>query len=261
MTVQSESFLKIKNMVIASGLNQILETIDQELAGFLRGIRYVEPLRATAQRYYRKQELAVDELDSKGTNVAMYVDSLSQADKDKLNRWLKHYFSVEILAKSEGGHIALSLKNEDSERSTNLADLGVGFSQIIPIILQLWQAASPNTKKNRSSKYLKHSCVIIEQPELHLHPAYQATIADVMVAALDNVKSVNRELSIIAETHSPHLINRLGELVSEGKLSPNDVDVIMFEDGSEAEESMVSVSRFDSQGVLTNWPYGFFEPN
>ena len=260
MDITSEKFLKLKNLVFASSLPQLLDLIDLELSIFFQGVRYIEPLRATAQRYYRRQELAVDEIDSKGANVAMYFDSLTSTERDKLNKWLSKYFGFELIPRNDGGHIALSSKSKDSNEVTNLADLGVGISQIIPIVLQLWQAANPNIRKNKNSRLSNHSCVVIEQPELHLHPAYQAKIADVFLASIDDAKSNGKQISIIAETHSPHLINRLGELVANGAIDKNDVQIIFFEDSEKIDSSSVRISQFDRDGILTNWPFGFFEP-
>lgn len=250
----------IKCYVFADALPDLFEMIDESLSEFLSGVRYVEPLRATAQRYYRGQDLAVDEIDSKGANVAMYIDSLTISEKDRLNLWLEKYFGVEIHSKGEGGHVALILKSKLAKVGTNIADLGVGFSQMLPIILQLWQASHQSNTKKRSRVHTNDTCIVIEQPELHLHPAYQAKIADVMVASIKEARDSNRTSQIIAETHSPHLINRLGELIAEKIFSPNDVQVVVFQDSETGENSEISTAVFDENGMLNNWPYGFFEP-
>lgn len=257
----SQDYIKvIKELVFADALPELFDLIDESLSEFLSGVRYIEPLRATAQRYYRGQDLAVDEIDSKGTNVAMYIDSLTASEKERLNVWLEKYFEVEISSKSEGGHVALILKDRQSKVGTNIADLGVGFSQMLPIILQLWQASHRSQIRKKSRLTTSDTCIVIEQPELHLHPAYQAKIADVMMASLQEATVSNRTTQIIAETHSPHLINRLGELIADKKLSPSDVQIVVFQDSESGENSDISTAVFDVNGVLNNWPYGFFEP-
>ena len=103
----------------------------------------------------------------------------------------------------------------------------------------------------------------IEQPELHLHPAHQAKLADVFVDAINRpVEDTDlfSEVRLVIETHSEALINRLGELVEEGKVHPDAIQVVLFsahEDLSSPTE--VTVSSFDENGGLTNWPYGFFK--
>ena len=60
---------------------------------------------------------------------------------------------------------------------------------------------------------------------------------------------------IIAETHSPNLIGRLGELVNEKRLAPEDVQVIVFElDDSDSPATTLKTAKFDESGVLRNWP-------
>lgn len=262
ISASSNSFVALKNFLFASALPQLLDLIDIELADFFQGVRYIEPLRATAQRYYRRQELAVDEIDSKGTNVAMYFDSLAVYERHKLNQWLLEYFGFELIPRNDGGHIELSSRSNSSNTPTNLADLGVGVSQILPIVLQLWQAANPNYRRSRTgiSRLSQHPCIVIEQPELHLHPAYQAKIADIFLAAIGDGKLNSKNISIIAETHSPHLINRLGELVADGQINKDDVQIVIFEDSEDLINSSVSISKFNEDGILTNWPFGFFEP-
>lgn len=251
---------QFRNLIYLRNLPLLLSELDKNLNEIVSGVRYIEPLRATAQRYYRIQELSVDELDSKGTNVAMFIDSLTDTERARLNNWLDEHFSVRLRANNEGGHIALELIQSDSQSGTNLADLGFGFSQLLPIVLQLWQASQPHLFRSRRSRPNKSSIVVIEQPELHLHPAYQARVADVVVAAIDNSKGNGRDISVIAETHSPHLINRFGQLIESGKLKPDDIQVILFEDSSTGSKSNVIPTYFDREGVLVNWPYGFFEP-
>jgi len=253
----SDSF---NNLLFAHVFPKIIENVDDTLAEIASSVRYVEPLRATAQRYYRSQDLAVDEIDSKGTNVAMYIDSLSASERERLNEWMSKYFGVEVSSRSEGGHVTLLLQTQESKGTgTNIADLGVGFSQMLPIVLQLWQATLPPAFRKRVKRSEENTCIVIEQPELHLHPAYQARIADVMLASIVDSGSIVRSTQIIAETHSPHLINRLGELISEGKLSHKDVKIIIFQDSFESGSAEARTSDFDEKGILKNWPFGFFE--
>ncbi|HAD78216.1 MAG TPA: hypothetical protein DCF99_00635 [Flavobacteriaceae bacterium] len=99
------------------------------------------------------------------------------------------------------------------------------------------------------------SYFVVEQPELHLHPAYQAKIADVIDKILDKSK-----LNVVIETHSPHLIYRFGELIEENNsnISKHDIQVLIFEEING--ETKISKSVFDDEGRLQNWPIGFFQP-
>ncbi|MGJ0489519.1 AAA family ATPase [Methylobacter sp.] len=257
LNLESKSFIFLKNRIYASLIIKLIESIDDGLANYFLGVKYLEPLRATAQRYYRRQELAIDEIDSKGTNVAMFLDSLTEKEKQSFEAWMAKHFKVIVGTSNEGGHISLNIAESKGAPSTNLADMGFGFSQLLPIAVQLW--SSIQTKGSiKSVRQNKTTCIVVEQPELHLHPEYQARIADVMVATIKGIEENKTEISIIAETHSPNIVNRLGQLVEEGVINESDVQVVLFENSNEG-ASNIRVSNFNSEGVLQDWPYGFFE--
>lgn len=252
---------KIVNLFFAASLSNILESVDGSLASYFEQVRYIEPLRATAQRYYRRQELAIDEIDPKGSNVAMFIDSLTQREMSSFNTWMIEHFGVEVYSRNEGGHVTLKIKhpyNNDEDVETNIADLGVGYSQILPVIIQLWSTANPKLKFRRLKK-TDQKCLVVEQPELHLHPAYQAKIADVANTAIRDAKKNEQDLNIILETHSPNIINRFGELIEEGDISENDIQVLLFESVNE-NITVLKKASFDKSGILQNWPFGFLEP-
>lgn len=257
--VDHEVFTLINNYFILSKLQELILYIDEGLSNSYSSVRYLEPLRATAQRYYRRQELAIDEIDSKGSNIAMFLDSLNQSEKQNLNKVLSDNFNIELNIKRESGHLALTIKTPDLKEDTNLADLGVGYSQILPFIIQMWDIN--NYKRGNKHKSLglfrtqQKSYFVVEQPELHLHPAYQAKIADVIDKILDKSK-----LNVVIETHSPHLIYRFGELIEENNsnISKHDIQVLIFEEING--ETKIRKSVFDDEGRLQNWPIGFFQP-
>ncbi|EAP82540.1 hypothetical protein EE36_14013 [Sulfitobacter sp. EE-36] len=100
----------------------------------------------------------------------------------------------------------------------------------------------------------------MEQPELHLHPAHQAKLADVFRSAILRNESNLTNAVLLIETHSESLVNRLGELIEDGSIDPNDVQVVIFSasGGEQDLKTEISTSTFDADGVLLDWPYGFF---
>jgi predicted ATPase len=153
-----------------------------------------------------------------------------------------------------------------------MADVGLGYSQLVPVAVQLWAARRRQGAFRRivsGGRYIqeRHSppSVVVEQPELHLHPAYQARLADVFAAAIKNdtspdSRSTNSPLTIVAETHSPNLISRLGELINSGKLPSDQVQILVFEESGEiGGGATVRVAKFNEKGILSNWPIGFFD--
>lgn len=264
----SPTFRRLCNLVFASYLEPLMSWISEANRNLSDSVFYLEPLRANAQRYYRQQSLAVGEIDSKGENIAMFLDNLSKTKLGDLNEWLDEHFTIRVSAKKEGGHISLKIKQTHGGGESNIADMGFGFSQMLPIAIQLWSATLKGPKNTLSARTKKFPTLVIEQPELHLHPDYQAKLADVFVAtacpepqAAGLSKSPKDPVRIIAETHSADLINRLGTLISEGKAKPEDVQVILFEQVDSQSPSKLTFSGFDDDGVLINWPSGFFTPN
>lgn len=254
--IHSSEFKKIVDLYFLSKLHYLIFVIDMGLSNSFRSVRYLEPLRATAQRYYRRQELAIDEIDSKGSNIAMFLDSLSTSEKNSLSELLIKHFNIEANARNTGGHLTLTIKHPDLKEETNIADLGVGYSQLLPFVIQLWDSVNRRSR-TKHFNYLptgrRQKYFVVEQPELHLHPAYQAKIADLICSILDKEK-----LNLILETHSSHLIFRLGELIEEKILDKNDVQILIFEEKEGCSE--IRHAEFDDEGRLLNWPIGFFQP-
>jgi predicted ATPase len=61
------------------------------------------------------------------------------------------------------------------------------------------------------------------------------------------------------ETHSEVLVNRLGQLIAEGKISEDEINIVLFEPSDQLGKVTIRDVQFDSEGYLLNWPLGFFE--
>ena len=119
----------------------------------------------------------------------------------------------------------------------NIADVGFGVSQTLPILVAL-QVAEPG------------QLVYLEQPEIHLHPRAQFAMAQVLASA------ANRGVRVIAETHSNLLLLGVQALVAEGKLAPDKVKLHWFKrrhDGS----TEISSADLDEAGAFGDWPEDF----
>lgn len=259
--LESPRFRRLCDTFIASQLETLFAHVNATLTNFAKDIIYLEPLRATAQRYYRQQALAVREIDSKGENIAMFLDSLPYFQQAKFKEWTAKHFGIEVETKREGGHVSITIKQLAGGAVANIADMGFGFSQLLPIAAQLWAASAERSVIERTGRSTAFPLVVIEQPELHLHPDYQAKLADVFVAASVGATELNAVAPrIIAETHSAALINRLGTLVANKAIDRSAVQVILFEQDDSNSPSRLRLAEFDDEGILRNWPIGFFEP-
>ena len=128
-------------------------------------------------------------------------------------------------------------------------DIGVGISQIIPVVVGAIDQSS--------------SILAVEQPELHVHPAVQVNLGDLFISQIQD-----KDCTFLLETHSEHLMLRLLRRIEEtsneelphGKwpLKPEQVSVMWFEQKKDV--TKITHIPIDSTGEFTKpWPKGFFE--
>jgi hypothetical protein len=253
----SPFFLEIQRLFLATMLPEILRAADEALTQTVLGVSYIRPLRATAERAYRFQDIAVEDIDPDGSNVAMYLQSLSPLQLERLNRFISSAVDIEVSVRSQTGHIAV-FGQQPGGPPTNVADMGFGFSQVLPFLIQLWQVAT--RRRNSAFRFTRYGrqapqILVVEQPELHLHPALQATIGAAIVGAVTGEEAGGR-VKVVLETHSEYILNEIGRRVVDGAIDPSDVVVHLFEGGSSG--ATVRTATFSADGRLRNWPLGFF---
>ncbi|MDU1538291.1 MAG: AAA family ATPase [Paeniclostridium sordellii] len=247
----------IQNYILGSKLERILYLCNMYLEEKFINVKYIAPVRANAERYYRVQGLAINEIDPRGENIAMLLYNLRDTDKEDFSSWVRENFGFGIGTHSEGGHVSINVQHKDMDKPINLVDTGFGYSQILPIIVQLWKITK---ERGRSIRYMLRSHVlVIEQPELHLHPAMQASLVDAFVKVLNVAKRHRVDLRILIETHSETIVNRVGYLIGEEKFGCNEklVNLLIFNKVNEYESCIIK-SGYDDEGYLKQWPIGFF---
>jgi predicted ATPase len=125
-----------------------------------------------------------------------------------------------------------------------LTDVGFGISQVLPVVVQSFYAPPDST-------------IIMEQPELHLHPRAQMELGDFFIQAhRAREGGVERKPQFLLESHSEHLLRRLQRRIAEDELSPDTVALYFCElvDG----ESRIRELDVDLFGNIHNWPKDFF---
>lgn len=237
----------------------VIEACGKHLTQFFAGINYIEPARARSERYYRLQELSVSQIDSDGQNLPMLLASLNHDQLVTFSKWVESIFGYGIKINRMRGHISIELQIDDM--TVNIADTGYGVSQLLPVLAQVWWMGNSNQSRRLGGLLspTRTRTLAVEQPELHLHPAHQALLADVFASSIENTRDSQLRFttSFVIETHSEALINRLGELVATCKLPANSIDIVVF-GASDGQGEEIAIANFDESGSLVNWPYGFF---
>ena len=122
----------------------------------------------------------------------------------------------------------------------NIADVGFGISQSLPVVVALLTAGPGQM-------------VFIEQPEIHLHPRAQVAMAQVLS------KAANRGVRVVIETHSSLLLLAVQSLVAEGILPASDVALHWFTRDPESGITKVRSAELDEAGRFGDWPEDFDE--
>jgi hypothetical protein len=123
------------------------------------------------------------------------------------------------------------------EDRVNIADVGIGVSQTLPVLVAL-HAAQPG------------QLVYVEQPETHLHPRAQFDLAQVLASA------AKRDVRVVMETHSSILLLGVQTLVAEGRLDPALVKLHWFERDKHGRTAVRS-GELDQAGAFGDWPEDF----
>lgn len=233
-------------------------------------ILYLGPLREDPKRQYifsggapsdvgRRGERAIDALIS-STNENKMISRGFRRGKKRITReplkpiesviaeWLQelgliHSFSLEALDDRQTLY-RVNLRRDPYSPPVLITDVGFGVSQVLPVLVLLAYAEEGST-------------VILEQPEIHLHPAVQARLADLVIET-----ALARNIQVIIETHSEHFLTRLQRRLAEKQLkrglifTPEDVQLYFcdFQDG----RSVLSELDLDLFGNIKNWPENFF---
>ena len=134
-------------------------------------------------------------------------------------------------------------------RTSNATDFhapihtGFGLTQVFPIVVAALAAR-------------REDLLLIENPEVHLHPAGQATMGGFLVEV------AAAGVQVVLETHSDHVLNGVRRAVRNGVLAPSDVALHYFRPRHDAERgavAQVQSPQLDSDGNIDDWPDGFFD--
>lgn len=235
------------------------------ILALLRKIRFIGPLREPPRRMYQFErytdldigvkgeyslQVLVSESKKKIPSTLLPINHKKHNTDNKielltcLNVWLNIMGLPEIsLREFEVPYLSVySWELNQGIFKGLLPDVGFGVSQILPILIE-------------ALRMEKEEILILEQPEIHLHPSLQSKLAEFIL----NLAKANR--FFIIETHSEHFINRLclrsararGEEVS--KL----LNILFITNDGSEKGSQIKPVKISPYGEPENWPKGFFD--
>lgn len=233
-----------------------LSVFESEYEALMDSIYYLGPLREYPKREYlwsgshpegvgNRGERTVDAIlaaTMKGEKRNLGPKRHNKSFQEMIAYWLKELglinsFRIAEIAPNSNLYRTL-VKKEAGASEVALTDVGFGVSQVLPVLVLLYSVP-------------EQSIVLLEQPEIHLHPAVQSQLADLMITV-----AKTRNIQIIVESHSEHLLRRFQRRVAEEAIVPVDLKLYFFNTirGKVRHEELV----IDLFGNITNWPEHFF---
>ena len=222
---------------------------------FGREVKYLGPLRKAPQVLYDPRLRDLD-LGLSGeytaailhANAVHQVVPISEQELDQVslqsevNLWLNRFGLASEARLADRGRLGIGLKITliSSEQTVDLTSVGVGVSQILPVIV-LCLLANPG------------ELVILEQPELHLHPALQQKLGDFLLDC------ANSGRQLLVETHSEHLVNRVRRRVADLSGSDEGMVGLLFAEQRDGVTDFRQSAINPYGGTEAEWPEGFFD--
>jgi predicted ATPase len=222
------------------------------LGGFRRimhDVEFIGPFRTNPQRFY---QLTGESFNSVGKYGERALGILANDQKRKgkakknllkeISSWMKdaEIASNVSIQSFTDRYFEVIVRNYFTNEDENLADVGYGCSQIIPILV-----AGFNLMGGR--------ILIVEEPEIHLHPKAQAELGSLFKSLY------KKDIQLFIETHSEHLLLRLQSHVARGDIDANDVNVFYIDPAGKGKGKEVTRIPLGKDGYFEEqWPKGFF---
>lgn len=205
----------------------------------------IAPLRSKPERIYDRKK---EGFDPTGAHIPFFLSRTLRDDSNgqKLYKALDSFgkdsglfdsIEVKRYGKGVGDPFQISVKLKGGNR--NLTDVGYGVSQALPIAVESISAP-------------RGSRLLIQQPEVHLHPKAQASIASVFTSLYKTDRK-----NFVIETHSDYVVDRFRQHVRNGDLKPSDISLIFLT--TIKSESVGYQVDLDSNGHVVNPPERYRE--
>lgn len=235
-----ERFFSIQELF--SGLGNIIETE-------FRKLFYLGPLRGIPRRFYGTSGQAPQDVGTAGERAVDVLWFCHRSESKRIRKveeearkWLRKLdiaSDIRLDRISRGNYYRVVIIDPATRVETSLADIGFGSSQVLPVIIESFYTPPG-------------SVILMEQPEIHLHPKAQSILGDLFIEA---AADANR--TFIVETHSEHVLARIRRRIAEGKIDREKIAIYYFEPTPEG--THIHEVTLNRQGQYESFPEGFFE--
>ncbi len=211
---------------------------------------YFGPFREVPDTSYTESQFQkTNQFGISGENAYYFLIKDSQTHEKKLlqdvSNWYKENFEgwgLEVFKDIQRPNYSIELVKEFPKLNINITNVGQGMSQVLPLIVRAnYIAEKPTT-------------IIIEQPELHLHPGAHGNLAELFAKSL-----LDKNKRYLIETHSQNFILRIRRLIAEGKFNKNDLALYWIDFDEEKNVSNLIEIIVDDLGRVDNWPDYIFK--
>ena len=213
----------------------------------------IAPIRSKPQRTYNP---FLDEPDPEGSDVPAELVAIARrggskwhglkAQLEEFGRDAGLFSEIDVRKLGGSGSDPFQLQVRARGSKVNIKDVGYGVSQILPILVRLAHPAE------------RAGTVLIQQPEVHLHPRGQAALSSILIGLL-NASGRRRAESpshFVIETHSDYMIDRARIAIRRKQIRPEDVSLIYLEAKSRGGVTVHNL-RFDEMGEMQGVPSGY----
>lgn len=215
----------------------------------LNSVEFLGPFRTNPERFYTltgESPRNVGRHGERALEVLMQDEKRRGKEKKNLlpmvSQWMKDAEiarNVDIAAITDR-YFEVYVQNYHTGEEENLADVGFGCSQIIPVLIAGFNVG-------------KGGIFIIEEPEIHLHPKAQAELGGLFCGLY------KRGIQLLIETHSEHMLLRMQSHIARGTIKAEDVNVFYIDPAGKGKRKMIHQIPVGEDGYFVeDWPKGFF---
>jgi predicted ATPase len=244
--------------------SELFDHLYTYLRDYFYNISYIGPLREAPHTYYidndevklrigNKGEYTAQILSQEATNPVEYfkkneieqkIEKVNSTLVQAVNYWICEFFSLAKEIKSEeqdkDKRVFKILLTNENGITVPITHVGFGVSQILPVVVE-------------GLRMPANSILILEQPEIHLHPRLQSLLMDFLIYLNYSGKKV------LIETHSDHIITRLRRRVVEDISDSliKKVNLCFIEQGTG--KKLFNPLQLNELGTFKKWPKDFFD--